>query len=830
MRSDSVTVTARSPRVAVLLPDLDGPDGSRADADLDRVLEWFGRVWGGAHMICLPSRTAGVPRVFKRLAAAYDPDVVMPWQPTLGSIALADLPTANGLVADAKARDGSARSSLLAQLEDDDAVLASTLQVGGTADPAGLSTAVATFGAALPPRAHHMQGELPPPLTPLASLGRPASLDALGRPLAPVTAAAAEREAVGRPVADLDLTRLDPWRRRLLKGRFGVVGQEGPGLRPPGEAVVIHHVDASADSHACASAGLTGAYSGHAAPPWADPAVLASTPLERSKTGLQVWSYGNALPRPFLLVAGDSVEDFCLYLCWLRLYGPGSAAWLPDEAAPAAADDPLPGGGPWEGAAELVREMLLDLPGHTYDGGWITSFTVGPDRLALLRDGLSARHWHDDVPKRFAAMPVVAPDHLPVRDAPAAYVATGDVFEREAPLLIHDDGTAGTTVRSPVPLLLTDPTRSGTDALLGNWVADLTVARCRLPPRRDAAPAAEADASLIEAGLVRVGRTGTAAVAVAATGLPAGLLVDHALTGLSLRDPDLGILVGHLLPDGTAWQLSDAGRFYQGFADMAGGLPGLVGMLRDPAASAVLAEFLDVAKNPGRCVLVDGRRYLRSAECRTVVRAATTGADATVRGTRQVLDRLLAARILTRGMVLKCVRCRFAAFQPLSVVGETFACPRCSFAQPLTSAAWCDTPPHEPAWFYRLDELVHQALLKNVRVPALALAALGACSENARHLWSVELVRAGKRQLELDFVCLVSGVLSTGEAKSNSALTGKAATAEVRKTLEGARLVQADQVVFATTDPTWSGPMRAAVADVVDPLERPVARLLEGLA
>lgn len=834
MRSDYAVITARSPRVAVLLPDLDGPDGRRAEPELDRVLEWFGRVWGGAYMICLPSRNGAVPSVFVRLAAAYDPDLVLPWHPTLGSVAVADIDAARNLVE--KARQGRDRSSLLAQLDGDDAIRQSTVLVGGRPDPEALTAVLPTFAAAPGPPlvAYHLQDDLPVPLTRLASLGRLPTVDWRNSPLAPGTAAAADRETIGRPVADLDLSGLDPWRRRLLKARFGVVGDgehaSAAGIRPPGEHATAYPVDPVDDAHACASAGLTGSYAGSDAPNWTQPTVLGSTPLERSKTGLEIWSYVRALPRPFLVVAGNTVEDFCLYLCWLRLYGDGTAAWVPDAAVPHAgvADDDS-GANSWEGVAEIVREMLLDLPGEIYDGGWITSFSVRGDRLELLRTVLSAPHWHDDVPTRFTAMPVVRPDSLPVPDAPPFYVATGDVFEHAVPLMIHDDGTAGSIVRSPVPLLLADFARSGTDALLGNWVADVTVARCRLPARRHAAPAAELDASLIEAGLVRVGRTGTAAVGVKPGDLPAGLLIDHALTGLSLRDPDLGALLSRLLPEGTGWQLSDAGRFYQGFADMAGGLPGLVEMLRDPSVSAVLDGFLDAKKGPGRVVLTDARRYLRSVECRALIRARTDGDPATIRDTRIVLDRLLAARILTRGLVLKCSRCRFTAFQPLGAVNSEFSCPRCSFGQPLTSAAWCDTPPHEPAWFYRLDELVYQALLKNIRVPALALAHLGACSSSARHLWSIELVRDGKRLLELDFLCLVQGRLSTGEAKSNGALTGKEAADEVRKTLTGARHVQADQVVFATTAPRWSQTLPQAVEDQADRFERPVPLLLNAL-
>ncbi len=177
---------------------------------------------------------------------------------------------------------------------------------------------------------------------------------------------------------------------------------------------------------------------------------------------------------------------------------------------------------------------------------------------------------------------------------------------------------------------------------------------------------------------------------------------------------------------------------------------------------------------------------------------------------RSVVDRMLGQGVLTRGLVLKCSRCRHTAFHPLDEVGRDFGCVRCLFRQPLLSGAWCDTPPNEPAWFYRLDELVYQALTENVVVPALALAELGAEAAQARHGWSFELWRGPNRQLELDFACLVDGRLSVGEAKVNGKFDGNApsAVAEVRKTLHGATLLAADHVVFATTHPPHRRPVR----------------------
>ena len=88
----------------------------------------------------------------------------------------------------------------------------------------------------------------------------------------------------------------------------------------------------------------------------------------------------------------------------------------------------------------------------------------------------------------------------------------------------------------------------------------------------------------------------------------------------------------------------------------------------------------------------------------------------------------------------------------------------------------------------------------------------------------------GKRRLELDFVCLAEGRLLAGEAKSNGTLgnAGDAAK-EVKKTVRGARLLEADRVVFATTESTWDAAALAAVAAGTSRLDPPLAQLMTGL-
>lgn len=174
--------------------------------------------------------------------------------------------------------------------DDDDAIAASTLGAGGRADSEVLGADLPTFArrtASHPPlAAHHLQQDLPAPLTALSRLAQQPATDGTGRPLAPVTAADAAREAVGRPSIDLDLLGVDHWRRRLLKARLGVVGASGAaepaGLRLPGEIVVRYSVDPPTDAQACASVGLTGAFAGQGAPAWATPA--SPEPVKRFGT------------------------------------------------------------------------------------------------------------------------------------------------------------------------------------------------------------------------------------------------------------------------------------------------------------------------------------------------------------------------------------------------------------------------------------------------------------------------------------------------------------------------------------------------------------------
>lgn len=416
------------------------------------------------------------------------------------------------------------------------------------------------------------------------------------------------------------------------------------------------------------------------------------------------------------------------------MYGPATAIWLPEEVLADVPEDAMPG---HVGLLlEHLKEMVDQLPGQLWGGGSITSCSIAPARLAQLKDRVR-RYFMPHVNELIRGMAVVSSDDLVVEDPPASVrTVCSDVFERSIPIGF-DEGVASQAVTSFVPSVHLDRGTALAGNLKGNWVADVVVGRCKFPVRRDATTAAELDDSRIEAGLVRTSRTGTSWIAVTDRDVPGMLHVDAALHTVSLRDPDMRVILDSLVPAGWTWQLSDAGRFYQGLSDMLGGLDQVVGILRDHTFRAVVDEYLSPAPAKGAArpeiktsLYLSGarRRFMTLDQCVAAANSSDrdAGDSVTAAEVRTLVDRLLRQRVLVRGLALKCDRCLHTDFQPLDGIGRGFRCGRCLSGQPLVAQSWFGHGPDEPNWHYGMDELAYRAMDRNVEGPALALAALRA--------------------------------------------------------------------------------------------------------
>ncbi len=198
-------------------------------------------------------------------------------------------------------------------------------------------------------------------------------------------------------------------------------------------------------------------------------------------------------------------------------------------------------------------------------------------------------------------------------------------------------------------------------------------------------------------------------------------------------------------------ELSDKGSFAATTIDLFGGPVDAERSLTDPATAAVLVGYVDTANDVPGYKLNDGRRYLTLADAGTL-RA----------GGGQALSALADLGIATRGVLLKCRRCRSLAFYRPRDIDPYFECVRCSDEQQPTSTAWIGS--HEPSWFFRLDEAVTQFVNHRGELPLLAFMDRFSSSQDQTQVEvEVKLFDGDDNASEIDFVVVEGGRLWLGE-------------------------------------------------------------------
>jgi hypothetical protein len=241
-------------------------------------------------------------------------------------------------------------------------------------------------------------------------------------------------------------------------------------------------------------------------------------------------------------------------------------------------------------------------------------------------------------------------------------------------------------------------------------------------------------------------------------------------------------------------------------------------VFRNTSHRALLEKFLDQTK-PKKDVfdegvpLADGRRYLNF----NAVVKLLSGPD---RAT-EVIDDYIGKEVFYRGLILKCANCSDVEWFSISEITQTFTCRRCGKNQQYTKSSW--RHPGEPSWFYKLDEIVYQALLNNSIAPILALNALREKCKDS-FLFCPELrIRAQRNEkhfMELDICCIPDGQLCIGEAKSNGTLAAKGVSASeaAAKYRDLAVKLGAAQVIFSTSSPAWDKASETAIDSVFNAL------------
>jgi hypothetical protein len=396
-------------------------------------------------------------------------------------------------------------------------------------------------------------------------------------------------------------------------------------------------------------------------------------PWELTEQGLAAYRRGPFRRGAVVLVVGDSAWDFTLFYALRRWTS--RAYWLPS----------------WLRRNATVLHYLLSAV-HSLAGrssGAIVVVTTSEktafrdEAAQLLRDHAFRRtevttaNWSEVLPNE--------PNRLYER-------GNFGVPRQLVPL----EGRTSTDLPTPIPRRIASDDPSDL-----RWLTEITVDGWA-PLRHPAVSGAVLDAHGPE--FQRTTRGG-AAYYCPATLFVAGeeletITVRPHLSRLSLLDQLRAILE----PQGWRCDYSDKGNYAAETAVLFGGQSRLASDLKDPAVRALLNAYVfgDIGIE-----VAGGRRCLAN---RHIVELLGDGAMALV-------ETLVGQGVLTRGVVLRCLRCRQTGWYSLDDVGEDFRCRRCRLEQGV-ERRWIGD--EEPAWFYELAEVVHQFIEHNGDVPVLA--------------------------------------------------------------------------------------------------------------
>jgi hypothetical protein len=538
------------------------------------------------------------------------------------------------------------------------------------------------------------------------------------------------------------------------------------------------------------------------APAIADDAYIATTPLANTVAGCglyHVW-HPDWDERPFMVIAGETADDFALALALDRCYS--AAAWWPTT---------LSGDYAKVAAGELTR-TLNHATRRVERRVLLTSTSLSERELAEVAQTLTAQTWGSEL-----SFEIVDAVTLPLLPAQRLFERHG--FGREEHVLpFIDDVLAG---QLP-PVIPSGPETPPPESL--TWQIDADIEGFSIPPRWCLNETVEYAPGWYEANM-RAGSDGVSYMSTRMGFVAAGSTLEQTVARPRLRLATASQMV-ELLANaaGLTATHSAAGRFTGAMIDLFGGLEASATALRNPATSATLEGYLSNAgsgTDPGVFLETVSRRFLTLDD---VTRLGSTTAEQA----RATLDELLTKRVLDRGLVLACGRCRHAAFYRIAELDRTFTCNRCNSTADIVQQRW-KIPVEEPAWYYALDEVVFQALRHDGWDIVHTLSRL---QEHTRaFLWSPQTeMREGNRLVgELDVLVVADGRLIVGEAKRGDRLED---TAQAERQLVGrliglAVALTADTLVLASRT-NWSQRTRNGVADAARSTDMDV-RFLEGV-
>lgn len=519
------------------------------------------------------------------------------------------------------------------------------------------------------------------------------------------------------------------------------------------------------------------------------------TYLARTLVGLDgAQSYGPQRSDA-LVVLGDNPSDFALAMVWDRTYRYG--IWIPEE---------------WWAHAELRPHVLVGIDqlvrhASTQLKRVVFTSTTFDEREIAKR----AKQWRErtslvldkDLDDKWD---VVSADNLvPSRYWKVHYVLKENISHQWSTSVTTDAGTADFTMLPPLP-------RIGVPSLeqleqSACWQVDVSLSGHELP----VSIAVPEESLLVErdeaqATRVRAGRAGISFQAYRTDFIPAGASLSQSLARPLLRFPSLiDWAKARASTQKMSVRLSTAGTQANVLASMLGSREVLTDLVAGSLRPALLAfnrsGSTKVDYPDGEGCVVNSEGYLHFSGICAIADIAESAES------RDMVDGLLRAGFLRRGLLTKCPRCQHSAFVHLADLASMIRCERCLAENALERQLW-RLPIEEPTWYYDLHPIARKLLLDNGIVPLLLSQYLRSRTQRG-YTDAAEFEMfdpSGVPFSETDLLALADRRLLLAEAKSsNSFGNRRQRNAIAQKRAVSARVLQVDEIVLATSAPRWDG-------------------------
>lgn len=182
---------------------------------------------------------------------------------------------------------------------------------------------------------------------------------------------------------------------------------------------------------------------------------------------------------------------------------------------------------------------------------------------------------------------------------------------------------------------------------------------------------------------------------------------------------------------------------------------------------------------------------------------------------RITLDRFTQLGALRRGLILKCPECAQTQWIKLDILQETSTCQRCQGRIPLTQSTW-RKPEDEPTWFYDLHPIVRKLMKSNGDVPCLTGQSLYLKYNGGEILPELNFSKLGESTIEVDMIYGNTHHVVIAEAKKNPEFDSGDRIKQIENLAKIARLLEVGSIVLASGNPgEWSGNVRTQVEDLL---------------